>query len=136
MATDLNRFLDRLQRHDSTSPIILSHMSRNDIILGYLSHWQKCKAKGKHWTGSLVLATGSSRDEDGAETEILPHVLETIVAMDVPVLVVNGNTFQIMQKLEEFTPKLNYKDTDRVAVACKHVADHIDFATLEQQLLK
>lgn len=84
VSTDLTRFLCKLEEiGDCSSPLILSHVSRNDIILGYLSHWQKCKDLGKEWSGALILAAGSSRV--GLEREIEPHILDTMRAMDVPV---------------------------------------------------
>ena len=115
-----------------SSPLILSHVSRNDVILGYLSHWQKCKDTGQEWTGALILAAGSSRV--GLEKEIQPHILDTIRAMDVPVLLVGINTFQVMQKLDDFTPKFHPDDSQRVSVACDHVCQHIDFKTLGEKL--
>lgn len=122
-----------MEEVDSPSPLILSHVSRNDVILGYLSHWQKCKDTGQEWTGALVLAAGSSRV--GLEQEIQSHILDTIKAMDVPVLLVSINTFQVMQKLDDFTPKLHYEDIDRVRVACEHVSSHIDFEILGNKFL-
>jgi len=102
VATNLTRFLERLQinfdtnQHGTKSPLILSHVTRNDIILGYLSHWQKCKALGIEWTGALVLASGSDKNARGGKETLQAHVLTTIIAMDVPVLLVKGsNTFQI-----------------------------------------
>lgn len=107
VATDLTRFLVRLQnnfdtnQHSSTkSPLILSHVTRTDIILGYLSHWQKCKALGIEWRGALVLASGSNPNAPSGRETLQAHVLSTIVAMDVPVLLVKGsNTFQISKLL-------------------------------------
>lgn len=102
VATNLTRFLERLQinfdknQDDTKSPLILSHVTRNDIILGYLSHWQKCKALGREWTGALVLASGSNPNGPSGLETLQAHVLSTIVAMDCPVLLVKGkNTFQI-----------------------------------------
>lgn len=127
VATNLTRFLERLQINfeknlDSTkSPLILSHVTRNDIILGYLSHWQKCKALGREWTGALVLASGSNPNAPSGRETLQSHVLSTIVAMDVPVLLVKGsNTFQIMQKMDDFTPKMHAEDSKRVQLACEH----------------
>mmetsp|Transcript_12556 Transcript_12556/g.18968 ORF Transcript_12556/g.18968 Transcript_12556/m.18968 type:complete len:384 (-) Transcript_12556:134-1285(-) len=132
VATDLTRFLQKQELNQRESPLFLSHVSRNDIILGYLSHWQKCKARGISFRGALILAAGSTRV--GKDREIQSHVLDTIKAMDVPVFVVNANTFQIMQKLDDFTPKLHYEDTGRVRVACDHVCEHIDFKLLAERL--
>jgi BioD-like phosphotransacetylase family protein len=102
VATNLTRFLERLQinfdenKDNTRSPLILSHVTRNDIILGYLSHWQKCKALGHEWTGALVLASGSNPNGPSGVETLQAHVLSTIVAMDCPVLLVKGkNTFQI-----------------------------------------
>jgi BioD-like phosphotransacetylase family protein len=102
VATNLTRFLERLQinfdknQDDTRSPLILSHVTRNDIILGYLSHWQKCKVLGQKWTGCLVLASGSDVNGPSGRETLQAHVLTTILAMDVPVLLVKGkNTFQI-----------------------------------------
>ena len=106
VATNLTRFLERLEinaanhQDDTKSPLILSHVTRNDIILGYLSHWQKCKALGQEWRGALVLASGSNPNAPSGIETLQPHVLSTILAMDVPVLLVKGrNTFQISKSV-------------------------------------
>ncbi len=103
--------------------MILTHITRNDIILGYLSHWQKCQLRSSNWKGLLIVAAGTS----GSERSLHHHVLDTIQAMDVPVLVAHLTTYEIMQKFEDFTPKLNFNDVNRVSVACEHVCQHIDF---------
>jgi BioD-like phosphotransacetylase family protein len=123
VATNLTRFLERLQinfdtnQHGTKSPLILSHVTRNDIILGYLSHWQKCKSLGIEWTGALVLASGSNPNAPSGRETLQAHVLSTIVAMDVPVLLVKGsNTFQI-SKCQ------NYDSLNHVPVVlfCLHI---------------
>jgi BioD-like phosphotransacetylase family protein len=126
--------LQKLEEDDGKSPLILSHYTRNDVILGYLSHWQKCKARGKPWTGALILATGSEERRIAGDRAVHSHIMDTIKAMNVPVMCVNLTTFGIMQKLDSFTPKLHFEDTDRVRVACDHMSSHIDFATLVERM--
>lgn len=75
------------------------------------------------------MAAGSSTDRS-----LHHHVLDTIQAMDAPVLVANMTTYEVMQKFEDFTPKLHYQDVNRVSVACDHVCQHINFAELERRL--
>jgi BioD-like phosphotransacetylase family protein len=127
----VTRFLYKLEEDTSLTPVILTHITRNDIILAYLSHWQKCRVRGSEWKGALIVAAGSSTDRS-----LHHHVLDTIQAMDAPVLVANMTTYEVMQKFEDFTPKLHYQDTNRVTVACDHVCQHIDFAELERRLRK
>lgn len=131
----MTRFLQKLEQDEGTSPLILSHYTRTDVILGYLSHWQKCKATGKPWTGALVLAAGSEVG-DAKIRMVHSHAMDTIKAMNVPVLRVNLTTFEIMQKLDSFTPKLHFEDTDRVRVACEHMSNHIDFDLLVKSMNK
>ena len=135
VATDLTRFLHKLEDDVSSSPLILSHYTRNDVILGYLSHWQKCKARGRDWRGALILASGSD-SAIGKSRAVHSHIMDTIKAMNVPVMRVDLTTFEIMQKLDSFTPKLHFEDTDRVRVACEHLSNHIDFNLLVESLNK
>jgi BioD-like phosphotransacetylase family protein len=130
VATDVTRFLDKLEEGTAQAPVILTHITRNDIILAYLSHWQKCRVRGSEWKGALIVAAGSSSQD----RVLHHHVLDTIQAMDAPVLVAGLTTYEVMQKFEDFTPKLHHQDTHRVTVACNHVCQHIDFQELAKRL--
>jgi len=47
-----------------------------------------------------------------------------------PVMLVGGSTYDVMNKIHKYTPKLNIHDTNRVGVAVDHYEPYIDFDEL------
>jgi hypothetical protein len=54
--TGLRLFVEMLEKDSRRSefPLVVTHVTRNDIILGFLAHAQKLKQDGQPFGGALV----------------------------------------------------------------------------------
>jgi hypothetical protein len=57
----LRLFVEMLEKDSRRSefPLVVTHVTRNDIILGFLAHAQKLKQDGQPFGGALVCTTNS-----------------------------------------------------------------------------
>ena len=123
VTTSLDQFLMGL-RVKPTRTLYVTHVTRNDIILGFLAEHQRKHADGKPSESALVLCGRKNQYDIFAETE------DMIKSLNAPVLHVRESTYQVMQALQLFTPKLNIDDSSRVRQAISHYEPHINFDML------
>ena len=75
VTTSLTRFLENL-RDKPTRTLYICHITRDDLILGFMSEYQRRKAKGEAFEAALVVC---GRKE---KYEMIPEVRDMIVGMD------------------------------------------------------
>ena len=77
----------------------MTHCTRDDIVLGYLSHFQRSlhehavvQSSGapgtyKQWLGAMILCTGAYTDATASDDNTpLPFLLDTVKAYDCPLM--------------------------------------------------
>ncbi|CAM9433916.1 unnamed protein product [Hapterophycus canaliculatus] len=120
-ATGLRVFLEKLECAPS-NPLVVTHCTRDDIVLGFLAHAKNCKELGKDFGGALVLT--------GLDRRPMTYVEELLKMHDIPVIISNVSTFDTMDRIRSYTPKLHKEDEVRVRLAVSHYEPYIDFNTL------
>lgn len=132
ITTGLPHFARKLERlleeddDDESRCCWVTHCTRSDIVLGYLSFVNKTLASGKPYRGGLIL-TGSSTDIGDASFR---WVLDHIKHAQVPILNVKATTYEVMHALENYTAKLNNTDDKRSKKVVRHYEQYIDFDAL------
>jgi BioD-like phosphotransacetylase family protein len=112
----------------SSRTLYVTHASRSDAILGYLSHAHKVMKLNRNvFKGGMVL-TGSEQEISGIHSERLSWLKEQIGLSHVPVIAVPHSSHETMQRLHAFTAKLNKADPKRTDIVAKHYAQHLDIA--------
>lgn len=123
IGTGLNRYLEKVMEasaNNFNSPLYVTHVSRSDIILGFVAHSQKCKLEGKEYYGAMILSGPA------ASHSMMPYILDVIKTYDLPVLHAPMATFQIMEAMLHFTPKMNEHDLVRANAAAEHYRKFLD----------
>ncbi|CBJ30345.1 conserved unknown protein [Ectocarpus siliculosus] len=120
-ATDLHVFLEKLECAPP-NPLVVTHCTRDDIVLGFLAHARNSKERGHSFGGAMVLT--------GLDLRPMDYVEELLKIHDIPVIVSNLSTFDTMDRIRSYTPKLHKEDEVRVRLAVSHYEPHIDFDTL------
>lgn len=122
ITTSLNVFLKQI-RHKKTRTLYLCHSSRNDILLGFLmEYWQR----GPGWEAAMIV-TGC--EEHPISTQVL-EIITGALSQAPPVLLALQPTKVVMERLNNYTPKLNIKDKQRVEQTIAHYEPGIDFGLL------
>lgn len=152
VTSGLRRFLAKLASNEFNDALFVTHATRNDIILGFLSHLQTFEAKtGTRFGGGMIL-TGQPPHDQPQE-----YIMGTIRYTDAPVLYAPVTTFDAMERITRFTgadaivsavqheeerrltrgwmvcvclyvpAKFNPTDRDKVVACGKHYAQHLDF---------
>jgi BioD-like phosphotransacetylase family protein len=102
VTSGLRRFLVRLSSNQHNHTLFVTHASRNDIILGFLSHSQNYELKtGKQFAGGLIL-TGIPPVDAPQD-----YIMDIIARANVPVLYAPMTTYEAMDKIARFTGKEN-----------------------------
>ncbi|GMF56902.1 unnamed protein product [Phytophthora fragariaefolia] len=94
----LRRFLSKLTAPDFEHTLFVTHVSRNDIILGFLSHAQNFELTMKRPYGGGLILTGSPSDDQPQD-----YIMNIIKNASAPVLYVPTTTFAAMEKITHFT---------------------------------
>ncbi|KAG7395176.1 hypothetical protein PHYBOEH_004157 [Phytophthora boehmeriae] len=106
----LRRFLSKLTSSEYDNTLFVTHVSRNDIILGFLSHAQTFElTNGVPYGGGLIL-TGSPSEDQPQD-----YLMNIIKHAQAPILYVPMTTFAAMEKITHFTGMLQH------AVYCNDV---------------
>lgn len=125
VTTSLTRFLENL-RVKSTRTLYICHVTRDDLIVGFLGEYQRRRRQSETPFEATLLVCGRKE-----KYQLSPEVKEIIEGQDqAPIMLVEATTHEAMRKIIEFTPKLNIHDTNRVKVAVDHYEPYIDFDTL------
>ncbi|KAF4317157.1 hypothetical protein G195_009451, partial [Phytophthora kernoviae 00238/432] len=113
----LRRFLSKLTSPEFDNALFVTHVSRNDIILGFLSHAQTFElTNGIPYGGGLIL-TGSPSEDQPQD-----YLMNIIKHAQAPILYVPMTTFAAMEKITHFTAKFNPTDENRVHTLSSSVA--------------
>ncbi|GMI31089.1 hypothetical protein TeGR_g6827, partial [Tetraparma gracilis] len=123
VTTSLGRFLENLRVKPSRT-MYITHVTRNDIILGFLAEYSRKMAEGRDFEGALVLCGRKPR------YDIFPETKDMIKSLGAPVIHAELSTYKAMQEIQMFTPKLNIDDTSRVSHAVEHYEPYINFDLL------
>ncbi|CAI5720437.1 unnamed protein product [Peronospora effusa] len=118
----LRRFLEKLISPEFERTLFVTHVSRNDIIMSFLSHAQNFEFMTKRPYGGGLILTGSPSDDQPQD-----YIMNMIKNAQTPVLYVPTTTFEAMEKITHFTTKFNPTDTDKIQACGEHYANHIDF---------
>lgn len=148
VTTGLRRYLRKTQHRQQNEgerrPLFVTHCTRDDIVLGYLAHFQKNKHEidvrraafgrgarvGSMWLGSMVLCQGENEGVSEDDNHALPYLMDIVKAYDAPIMVAPAGTVDVADNIAAFTAKLNIGDRSRVAAAIAHYEPHIDFDVL------
>jgi len=125
VTTSLNRFLENLRTKPSRT-LYVCHVTRDDIILGFIGEHQRRQNAGEKEFEASLLVCGRKE-----KYEISSEVRDMITGMTkAPVMVIDRTTHEAMQMIHSHTPKLNIDDTHRVSVAVEHYEPYINFDEL------
>lgn len=123
VTTSLRRLLEKLNDGSLRgSTCFVTHGTRNDVILGLLSHCEDARNEKNSapFEAGLILT--------GTPPGNVPHsfLRDYISRVDMPVLTVGMSTTKAMQKLESFTSKMSVKDQLRTLNVIDHYEPYID----------
>ncbi|KAG9401933.1 hypothetical protein AC1031_007637 [Aphanomyces cochlioides] len=125
VTSGLRRFLVELSSNQFNDTLFVAHASRNDIILGFLSHSQNFELKtGQEFGGGLIL-TGLPPKDQPQE-----YMMDIISRAHLPVLYAPYTTFEAMDMMGSFTAKFNATDVNKVLSCAKHYEQCINFDAL------
>lgn len=126
VSTGLRRFVEKLDNQDNdwNKTLFLTHVSREDIILGFLSHSAVYQQEhGTFFPGGLLL-TGSP----GPSNTLSQHIYKAITSNhDAMVMHVQLPTHEVSKRITQFTAKLNATDVERTAMTCQQYEPYINF---------
>jgi len=125
VTTSLTRFLENLREKPSRT-LYICHVTRDDLILGFLSEFQRRnKLNNLEFQAALLIC---GRDK---KYEITQEVYDMIKSVeDAPIMMVGVPTHTAMAMIHSYTPKLHIDDANRVDKAVEHYEPYIDFDEL------
>lgn len=126
--TSLTVFLSGL-REKPARTLYLCHATREDIVLGFLGEYTRCKRLGIPFEAALIICGDREKFQITSELKELIEVHQD----DVPILLSPFTTHHSMELIHRYTPKLNINDLSRVIAACNHYETYIDYDRLLQQ---
>lgn len=125
VTTSLTRFLENLRNKPSRT-LYISHVTREDLILGFMAEYQRRQAVDDGPFEAALLVCGRKE-----KYELTPEVRDMLNGLEgAPVMLVGHSTHEAMQKIHHYTPKFNIDDKVRVAKAVEHYEPFIDFEEL------
>jgi BioD-like phosphotransacetylase family protein len=125
VTTSLTRFLENVRLKPSRT-LYICHVTRDDIIVGFLGEFQRRQHEGGEPLEAALLICG--RKGKYQISEEVMSILNGVTGA--PIMIVEKTTHEVTTMINGFTPKLNIHDTSRVAVAVDHYEPYIDFDTL------
>jgi len=125
ITTSLTRFLENI-RSKSPRTLYICHITRDDIILGFMAEYQRNRREDERPFEAALLVCG--RKEKYQMADEVRDMFEGLEGA--PVMVVGYSTHQAMQLIHDYTPKLNIDDKNRVRKAVEHYEPYIDFDKL------
>lgn len=137
VTTDLSAFLRTMQRQpESARTMFICHVSRDDVILGFLGEFRRKARRGLTFQCALVICTGCD-DGESTGVELSEEVCEMITdagPAGPPILVAAGySPADAAKAIRTMTPKFNASDERRVSRATEHYEPYIDFDLLLEQ---
>lgn len=125
VTTSLTRFLLNLREKPSRT-LYLCHVTRDDIILGFIGEYQRRKQKNEPFEAALIIC---GREEKYKMASQMQDMID-YSGQDAPILTSPYTSHHTMEMIHSYTPKLNIHDTGRVDAAVKHYEKYIDFDSL------
>jgi hypothetical protein len=144
VTTDLAAFLRTMQRQtdgQSERTIFVSHVTRDDVILGFLGEYRRRVRRQLSFQSALVICTGCDDGSRGLSTALglNTEVSEMIVdggPSGPPILVASGiSPAEAAKRIRTMMPKFNSCDDRRVSAAVEHYGQYIDFDLLLRRTL-
>lgn len=127
VATSLGGFLNNLRTKPSRT-LYICHVTRDDIILGFLAEYQRKKRKGETFEAALVICGREGKYH--LDQELLDMIQSAQGDDEVPILPCPHNTTVAMEMIRKLTPKLNSSDVGRLNAAVEHYEAFIDYEML------
>ncbi|KAI2512338.1 hypothetical protein MHU86_2000 [Fragilaria crotonensis] len=125
VTTSLTRFLENLKVKPQRT-LYICHVTRDDLILGFLGAYQSSRKEGEKQFEAALIICGRE-----GKYELCPEIRDIMEGNEgAPMMLVGLSTHQAMTKINNFTPKLNFNDANRVSVAVDHYEPYIDFDEL------
>ena len=122
VVTDLRRFMALLEEDHQTRTLYITHCSRDDIILGFMSHCQRMRMSGQGNFEAALLVCGHHSED------FYDHIREACEATcDHPIMHVPLSTHAALLALRSMVPKLNARDKVRTDAAINHYEPFLDF---------
>ena len=100
-------------------------MTRNDIILGFLGEYQRRQLHNIPFESALVICGRKGKYRLNVDVAAMMDGID-----NAPILYVEHTCHEALEKIIEFTPKLNIHDKSRVTKAVDHYEAYIDFDEL------
>lgn len=98
--------------------------------MGFFGEYQRRLRENEHGSMESALIVCGRKEKYYLDKEIR----EMISIIDAPVLHVELSTHEAIEKVHNFTPKLNIDDTHRVSLAIEHYEPYIDFDKLMSRI--
>jgi len=131
VTTSLTRFLENI-RTKLPRTLYICHVTRDDIILGFMAEYQRNRREGERPFEAALLVCGRKD-----KYQIAEEVLDMFHGLnDAPIMVAPYNTHTAMAMIHDYTPKLNIDDKNRVRKAVEHYEPYIDFDRLLESASK
>ena len=131
VTTSLTRFLENI-RTKLPRTLYICHVTRDDIILGFMAEYQRNRREGERPFEAALLVCGRKD-----KYQIADEVLDMFHGLnDAPIMVAPYNTHTAMAMIHDYTPKLNIDDKNRVRKAVEHYEPYIDFHHLLERASK
>lgn len=125
VTTSLTRFLENLKVKQKRT-LYICHVTRDDLILGFLGAFQSSRKEGEEQFEAALIICGRE-----GKYELCPEIRDIMEGNHgAPMMLVGLSTHQAMTKINNYTPKLNFLDSNRVSVAVDHYEPYIDFDEL------
>lgn len=127
ITTSMTGFLEELRARPGQRALYLTHVTRDDIVLGFLGEHARLRRRGEDSEAALVVC-GRNDGQD-----LSPQIMDLLRdpdLVDAPVMIIGGTTHDATEGMINLTPKLNIDDRGRVTKAVEHYEPYIDFDLL------
>jgi BioD-like phosphotransacetylase family protein len=125
VATSLDVFLKNLRKKPART-LYVCHVSREDILLGFLAEYQRRQYRSEPFEAALIVC--GRPDRYSLDPQVLDMISQTKDAP--PILQAPYTSREVMELIHNYTPKLNMDDADRVSTTVAHYEPYIDFDLL------
>lgn len=118
VTTSLRRLLEKIHVDDHAETCFLAHRTRDDIVLGLLSH---TTSHLKKFHAGLIM-TGKRNPNNNINKDVLDYIVKS----NMPVLDVDYTTSESIRMINGYTAKMCPNDTERVSSVISHYLPFID----------
>lgn len=128
VAMDLRTFAKRLHTERSSRTLFVTHASRLDILMSFISHAKLHEeVHGEPFTAALILA--GVGDLDDFDRKIVQDLIQNQAR---PMLFSDKSTYETMLAISHYTAKLSANDPKRTSKAVEHYVPHLDMQRIVQ----